>query len=152
MRLSRSSASWIIFIATAVEEMESMKPITTPPITSPCTSAVNVPTDEPITATLAAVTPSASGSEALKAASRISMPMMNSSISTPRSARVSILAEVSIRPAPDGPSATPARMKPAAAGMRSLVMTRPSRVAAASTRATAVRLSCMDLDDIVAAR
>ena len=36
--VSFSSASSIIFIATAVEEMESMKPITTPPSTSPCTA------------------------------------------------------------------------------------------------------------------
>ena len=142
-----SSESCIIFIATAVEEIDSMKPITTPPITSPWTNQVNSPTDDPMTTMLATVTPSASGSDARNACSRISMPMMNSSISTPRSARVSIASDVWISPAPEGPSATPTRMKPAAAGMRIRLMARPSPTAAASTRARAVRLSmCMGLE------
>ena len=65
---------------------------------------------------VSSVTPSASGRDLRKDCSRISMPMMNSSISTPRSARVSIESDVSIKPRPEGPSATPTRMKPAAAG------------------------------------
>ena len=92
-----------------------------------------------MTAQVTAVTPSASGSDLEKAASRISMPMMNSSISTPSSARVSILSEVAIRPAPLGPSAMPTRMKPAAAGILSRFMTRPQPTAAASSRARADR-------------
>ena len=36
--VSFSSLSSIIFIATAVEEIDSMKPITMPPSTSPCTA------------------------------------------------------------------------------------------------------------------
>ena len=36
--VSFSSLSSIIFIATAEEEMESMKPITMPPTISPCTA------------------------------------------------------------------------------------------------------------------
>ena len=63
--------------------------------------------------------------------SRSSMPMMNSSISTPRSARVSIESERSIRPNPVGPSTTPTRMNPAAAGSLSRFMNSPQITAAA---------------------
>ena len=88
---------------------------------------------------VSAVTPSARGSDLRKDCSRISMPMMKSSINTPRSAKVSMESDVSIRPSPEGPSATPTRMKPAAAGMRTRLMANPSATAAARTRARAVR-------------
>ncbi len=93
-----------------------MPPITAPPSTSPWTSMVNKTTDVMVMAMVRVVTVSASGRNLRKDCSRISMPMMKSSISTPRSARVSIESDVSISPSPEGPSATPTRMKPAAAG------------------------------------
>ena len=136
-----SSASAIIFIATAVEEMDSMKPITTPPSTSPWTYWVNSHSDDVTSAMVTTVTPSAIGSNLRKACSRNSMPMMNSSISTPRSAMVSIGKDGWISPAPLGPSATPTRIKPAAAGMRSRAITSPQITAAASSRARAAKAS-----------
>ena len=65
--------------------------------------------------------------------------MMNSSSSTPISARVWMAVSVAIMPAPDGPSTTPTRMKPAAAGRRNRLMNRPIATAAARSRAMAVR-------------
>ena len=116
-----------------------MKPITMPPVTSPCTTRVNSATEEGITRQVTAVTPSASGSDLANWASRISIPMMNSSINTPSSARVSMLLSVWISPAPEGPKTTPTRMKPAAAGRRSRFMNNPQATAAAKTRARAER-------------
>ncbi len=70
------------------------------------------------------------------------MPMMNSSISTPSSASVSIEEEGAISPIPVGPSTTPARMKPATAGSLSRFMNSPHSTAAPRTAARAV-MSCV---------
>ncbi len=50
-------------MATAVEEIASMKPITMPPATSPPTARVKSPTEVGITAHVTPVMPSATGSD-----------------------------------------------------------------------------------------
>ena len=119
-----------------------MKPITTALVVSPLVTCANVTVTPVITATCATVTPIAIGSSLRNDCSRSSIPRMNSSISTPRSARVSMAVEFSISPKPVGPSTTPTRMNPATAGRRSRFITSPAITAAASTRASAVR-SCV---------
>ena len=64
-------------------------------------------TDRTICAT---ATDSASRNTRRKPRSDSSMPMMNSSISTPSSARIFTGACSVIRPRPDGPTTTPAAM------------------------------------------
>ncbi len=137
--VSFSSESSIILIASAVDDTASMNPITTALDVSPEVSCDSDSVKPTAATTSASAMPSARGKSARNAASRNSMPMMNSSISTPRLASVSIELELSISPNPVGPSSMPTRMNPAAAGMRTRFINRPQATAAASTRARAVR-------------
>ena len=140
-RLCASLASSIILMATAVEEIASMKPITIALVVSPLASCATSVVAPVITTISPIVTPTASGNSARNDCSRSSMPRMKSSMRTPRSASVSIDGDCSMTPKPVGPSVVPTRMKPTTAGSRSRFIRSPASTAASSIKASAVR-SC----------
>jgi len=124
-----------IFMATTVDDSAMMKPrmIVSEP---EAPESVAIPSASTMAASnCPAITRSACRSDSTKAFTDSSMPMKKSSTTTPISASTVTFSELEIRPAPVGPSATPAAMKPTSGGCRSHRKKSPSRAATATTAA-----------------